>query len=113
GVAGDRRTTKGRPKGDYPVNGERMVRRRDVLKAAAVAPALLSGRPATTHAAPGFRGKNIVLFITDQQRATQHFPRGWEAAHLPGLTRLKRRGLSFEQAFTSTCMCSPSRASLL
>ncbi|MFM9105828.1 MAG: hypothetical protein ACKOWF_03935 [Chloroflexota bacterium] len=37
---------------------------------------------------------NVLLFIIDQQRAIQHFPKGWENEHLPGMTRLKRHGLS-------------------
>lgn len=59
-----------------------------------------------------FKGKHVLLFVTDQERATQHFPPGWEKANLPGLTRLKRHGLSFTRAFTNSCMCSAARASL-
>ena len=33
-------------------------------------------------------GMNIIVFITDQERAIQHFPRAWARTHLPGLTRL-------------------------
>ena len=42
-------------------------------------------------------GYNVLLFMTDQQRATQHFPDGWEEEHMPGLTRLRQHGLSFVQ----------------
>jgi hypothetical protein len=42
---------------------------------------------------------NVVLFITDQERAMQHFPRSWMAKHLPGLTRLQERGLTFDSGF--------------
>jgi arylsulfatase A-like enzyme len=56
---------------------------------------------------------NVVLFMTDQQRHTQHFPDGWEEANLPGLRRLKAHGISFEQATCNTCMCSPSRATMM
>ncbi|KAL4432200.1 hypothetical protein ABPG77_005962 [Micractinium sp. CCAP 211/92] len=59
-----------------------------------------------------FSGKHVLLFITDQERYTQHFPPGWEMTNLPGLTRLKRHGLSFKRAFTNSCMCSAARASL-
>ncbi|MGE9294914.1 MAG: sulfatase-like hydrolase/transferase [Puniceicoccales bacterium] len=55
---------------------------------------------------------NIVLFITDQERATQHFPDGWEEENLPTLTRLKASGMSFERMYCSAAMCSPSRSSL-
>jgi arylsulfatase A-like enzyme len=58
-------------------------------------------------------GKNVVLFLTDQERAIQHFPDNWEQDNLPGLTRLKQNGLSFERAFTDACMCSPARSTLM
>lgn len=60
-----------------------------------------------------FAGKNVVLFITDQDRAIQHFPRGWAARNLPGLSRLQRHGVTFSNAFTNACMCSPARATLM
>ncbi len=58
-------------------------------------------------------GMNIVLFISDQERAIQHFPKNWQRKHLPGMRRLRRNGISFERAFTSACMCSPSRATMM
>src|SRR5262245_45418742 len=59
-----------------------------------------------------FKGMNVLLFITDQQRKTMHFPKDWEKDNLKGLTRLKQNGLTFEHAFCNACMCSPSRATL-
>jgi len=56
---------------------------------------------------------NVIVFLTDQERAIQHFPEGWESQNLPGLTRLKQNGLSFENAFTNSCMCSPARSTLM
>ena len=50
-------------------------------------------------------GMNIVLFLTDQERAIQHFPPNWLRQNLPGMRRLQRHGLSFERAFTNACMC--------
>ncbi|WP_341903964.1 sulfatase-like hydrolase/transferase [Fluviicola taffensis] len=55
---------------------------------------------------------DIILIITDQERATQHFPIGWEQEHLKSLTFLKQRGFSFDRAYCNSCMCSPSRATL-
>ena len=55
---------------------------------------------------------DMVLIITDEQRATQHFPPGWEEENLPTLTFLKKNGFSFDRAFCNTCMCSPSRTTL-
>ncbi|MFM9105829.1 MAG: sulfatase-like hydrolase/transferase [Chloroflexota bacterium] len=84
--------------------------------------AAVAGSVATGFAAPveaGRKGKrkrnrrpNVVLFITDQEGVRQHFPENWERDHLPALTRLRRRGVSFDNAFCSACQCSPSRASL-
>ncbi|WP_259315366.1 sulfatase-like hydrolase/transferase [Capillimicrobium parvum] len=85
------------------------------------APALMLGGQAATgtaaaqngHGSGGVAGKNIIMFITDQDRDIMHFPRDWAQKNLPGLMRLKNHGLTFENAFCNACMCSPSRASLL
>jgi choline-sulfatase len=58
-------------------------------------------------------GMNIILFISDQERAIQHFPKNWLRRHLRGMQRLRRHGISFERAFTSACMCSPSRTTMM
>jgi choline-sulfatase len=95
-----------------------MLSRRDLLHRGAVVAggALALGRLPTAWATgrkPPVAGMNILMFITDQERAIQHFPPGWARRHLPGLTRLQRHGLTFENAFCSACMCSPTRATLL
>jgi len=56
---------------------------------------------------------DFLIIITDQERATQHFPKNWEENHLSTMTALKSDGISFERAFCNTCMCSPSRSTLL
>jgi len=58
-------------------------------------------------------GMNVILFLTDQERAVQHFPRHWLRRNMPGLRRLRRHGLAFERAFTNACMCSPARSTLM
>ncbi len=58
-------------------------------------------------------GMNVILFITDQERAIQHFPPNWLRKYMPGLRRLRRHGLAFERAFTNACMCSPARSTLM
>lgn len=55
---------------------------------------------------------DIIFIITDQERATQHFPDNWEQDNLKTLTFLKENGFSFDRAFCNTCMCSPSRSTL-
>jgi choline-sulfatase len=61
------------------------------------------------------RRPNLVLLITDQQRAPMHWPDkpGWLEALMPNDAELRRTGLAFTQACTATSMCSPSRASFL
>jgi len=56
---------------------------------------------------------NVLVFLTDQQRAVQHFPPGWTKRNMPGLHRLQQHGLTFENAFTNACMCSPARSTFL
>jgi arylsulfatase A-like enzyme len=55
---------------------------------------------------------DLIFIITDQERATQHFPAQWEEDNLSTLTRLKQNGFSFDRAYCNTCMCSPSRSTL-
>jgi choline-sulfatase len=55
---------------------------------------------------------NLMLILTDQERAPMWFPANWESVNLPNTTRLKQNGLTFTRAFCATAMCSPSRNSL-
>lgn len=62
---------------------------------------------------PGFgawKGKNVVIFITDQESPLLNVPPGWDEANLPGLTRLKKNGLEFKRAYTNAAMCTSARA---
>lgn len=61
---------------------------------------------------PKFQRPNIIILMTDQQRAIQHFPTEWVKNNLPNLNRLKQTGITFKNAQASTCACSPSRATL-
>src|SRR5436190_7320137 len=94
------------------------ITRRKLLKSAAIS-ALSLGlglRPSAAsrgNAAGHNLRTNVVLFVTDQERKIQYFPPGWEEQNLPGLTRLKGNGLSFDNAFTNACMCSPARSTLM
>ena len=53
---------------------------------------------------------NLLLIMTDQDRGIMHFPEGWEEQNLVAMPRLRKHGITFTNAFCSTCMCSPSRA---
>ena len=61
------------------------------------------------------RAPNLLLLITDQQRSPQHWPDepGWLDALMPAEKELARTGLTFNRTFAASCMCSPSRATLL
>ena len=112
-----------------PDDRTRKMTRGELLGAAAVAApgALLAGRlvggvqeaqargvkgEPSSGAAP-LAGMNAILFLTDQERAVQHFPPGWSQRNLPGFTSLQRHGLTFQNAFTNACMCSPARTTLM
>ncbi|MFN8678801.1 MAG: sulfatase-like hydrolase/transferase [Thermomicrobiales bacterium] len=89
------------------------LKRRDLIRAAPFVLPALKTRPASAaQGAAPVAGMNVILFLSDQERAIQHFPEGWEAENLPGGMRLREHGLSFERAFCNSCMCSPSRATL-
>ena len=55
------------------------------------------------------RPPNLVLLVTDQQRAPQHWPDdpAWLDALMPNDAELRRTGMSFTRAFIATAMCSP------
>lgn len=56
---------------------------------------------------------NVILIITDQQRAPQLFHQNMQKFDLPAFRRLRKNGIEFENAFCNTCMCSPSRSTLM
>jgi choline-sulfatase len=91
----------------------RRFRRRELLKSAAtVGPVVLLSRDAGAASAQGgaLSGMSVAVFLTDQERAIQHFPAGWAAENLSGENRLRRYGLTFRNGFTDACMCSPARS---
>jgi choline-sulfatase len=106
-----------------PETPQRGLTRGDLLKTAAAGAGVLMGAGSTaagaealaSRAAHGRQvaGMNVLVFLTDQQRAVQHFPPGWTKRNMPGLHRLQQHGLTFEKAFTNACMCSPARSTLL
>ena len=106
-----------------PDGGQSGITRGDLLKTAAAGAGVLIGAGATAPGAdamaknmPAHRevaGMNVLVFLTDQQRAVQHFPPGWVKRNMPGLHRLQQHGLTFENAFTNACMCSPARSTLM
>ncbi len=90
--------------------------RRDFIKLAAGAGSALPLQGALgawpPPEAPDGPRRNLIVFLTDQERSTQWFPAGWEAANRPALTELKNTGVSFSNAFSNTAMCTPARNTL-
>ena len=82
-------------------------------KAAGLDPLTRQAKAATGPGFGAFKGKSVVVFITDQETNTlDYMPPGWEAANLPGKTRLLENGIEFKRAYTNACMCTAARATL-
>lgn len=90
------------------------MQRRDLLKraaaltAAGIATPLLGSASAVVAPRLG-RKPNILLIVTDQQRAHQDLP---DAVPLPGHERLLQRAASLGNFHVNTTPCSPSRSVL-
>ncbi|WP_338864748.1 sulfatase-like hydrolase/transferase [Myxococcus stipitatus] len=54
---------------------------------------------------------DIIVILTDQERYPAHW--GEFEKTLKSWQRLKQNGLTFERAYTSACMCTPSRGVML
>jgi len=88
------------------------MKRRDLIKLAGTVSvaglaAPLLGAPAVQR--PAGRKPNILLIVTDQQRAHRDLP---SAISLPGHERLLKRGVSVGNFHVNTTPCSPSRSVL-
>ena len=59
------------------------------------------------------RRPDVIVVLTDQQRADAFGAAGATDLHTPVMDRLARQGVLFTRAFTATPQCSPSRAALL
>jgi arylsulfatase A-like enzyme len=57
--------------------------------------------------------RNVILFLTDQQRKDSLGCQGNPAAKTPNFDRLAREGARFERAYTQNPFCCPARASIL
>ena len=77
--------------------------RKEFLKTAAAAPALLSQS----------RKRNLVFILSDDHRYDVMSCAGHPFVKTPGMDRLARGGVLLRNAFVTTALCSPSRASVL
>src|SRR5437879_4478362 len=63
---------------------------------------------------PGARQRDMIFILTDHQRADGlAFLKGQSFLQTPVLDSLARDGVHFKNAFVTTALCSPSRASIL
>ena len=85
-----------------------MATRRDFLQTSApLAAAGLAG------CGGGPQRPNVLYIITDDQRWDLLSLMGHPYLKTPGMDRIGREGVLFENAFVTTSLCSPSRASFL
>ena len=62
---------------------------------------------------PRVRPRNILVVLTDDHRYdAMGFMKAQDFGETPTLDRLAREGVHFRNAFVTTALCSPSRASL-
>ncbi|MFB3828195.1 MAG: sulfatase [Bryobacteraceae bacterium] len=75
----------------------------------------LAGMPALTGLArkSGAERPNFLFILTDDQRWDSLSVAGHPVLRTPGMDRIAREGARFENAFCTTSLCSPSRASFL
>jgi len=62
---------------------------------------------------PVTRKPNLIVFLTDQQRADTIVGEGSRRVHAPNLRKLASESVIFERAYVTHPLCVPSRASLL
>lgn len=84
-----------------------MVGRREVLAMMAAAPVLAAAPNPRTVAAPSSHRPNILVVMTDQERADVTLPPGFT---LPARARIASTGVRFAMHHTPTAPCSPARS---
>ena len=88
--------------------------RRKVISGAALSCCLILSLCASFQPAAGqARRPNVVFVITDDQRWDSLGVTGHPFARTPNIDRLAREGVLFRNFFTTTPLCSPSRAGFL
>lgn len=92
-----------------------MLSRRKLLGAAAAATAATSFAQTTPlRRLSGVKPRNIVFILVDDHRFDAiGFLKGQAFLETPNLDRLAREGAHLRNAFVTTALCSPSRASIL
>ena len=73
---------------------------------------MVFGWMAAVHAADAPR-PNVLVILTDDQGRGDYSAFGTPDIHTPALDRLFREGMTFDNFFANSCVCSPSRAALM
>jgi N-acetylglucosamine-6-sulfatase len=86
------------------------MKRRDLLGGLAAGMAAMA-QPRRT---PGVKPRNVIFILTDDHRYdAMGFMKGQSWLETPVLDSIAREGVHFKNAFVTTSLCSPSRASIL
>jgi arylsulfatase A-like enzyme len=80
------------------------------IAATAIAAAWLGG---STRGQSSVQRPDVIILLTDQQRADAFGAAGATDVRTPSMDRLAREGVLFTQAFVASPQCSPSRAALM
>lgn len=59
------------------------------------------------------RKRNLIVFLTDQQRADTMACYGNSKVHAPNLNKLASQSIVFDRTYVTQPVCTPSRASLM
>ncbi|MET0363917.1 MAG: sulfatase [Sphingobium sp.] len=82
--------------------------------AGAAKPGKLPKRNLALSRKPGAKPRNILVVLTDDHRYdAMGFMKAQSFGDTPTLDRMAREGVHFRNAFVTTALCSPSRASIL
>lgn len=87
--------------------------RRDFLKSVGLGAASLAMPGCVVGGERAVRRPNIIFILTDDQRYDAMSCAGHPWLKTPNMDRLAGEGVLFENAFVTTSLCSPSRASFL
>lgn len=98
-----------------------MIKRRSFLQktfttgaAASLLPSHLSSQPDALRQIPGSKPRNVIFILADDHRYDAlGFLKGQSWLETPHLDSLANEGVHFKNAFVTTSLCSPSRASIL
>jgi arylsulfatase A-like enzyme len=89
------------------------MNRRDFIRTVSCGAAALAVPGCAVSGEQAARRANIVFILTDDQRYDVMSCAGHPWLKTPNMDRLAKEGVLFQNAFVTTSLCSPSRASFL